>query len=122
MDRLEWNLRRRRSLAQIYTEELEGHPDIELTIKTEKSAPAWIQYPILVKNKGHFYRYMQKHGIDLSWTYKYSCAESYQQSGFPQAHTAARNVLGLPTYPSLKDDQARYICSVASRYSETVKL
>jgi dTDP-4-amino-4,6-dideoxygalactose transaminase len=117
MDRLEWNLRRRRRLAQIYAEGLDSHPEIELVIKNEESVPSWIQYPILVKNKGHFYRYMQKHGIDMSWTYKYSCAESYQRDGFPQAHAAAKAVLGLPTYPSLQDDQARYICFLARRYS-----
>jgi dTDP-4-amino-4,6-dideoxygalactose transaminase len=122
MDRLEWNLHRRRRLAQIYAQGLEGYPEIELTIKHKKSTPSWIQYPILVKNKSHFYRYMQKHGIDLSWTYKYSCAESYQQDDFPQARMAAQTVLGLPTYPSLSDGHARYICSVARRYSETVRL
>jgi perosamine synthetase len=121
MDRLEWNLSRRRRLAQTYSKELGGHPDIKLTVPIEKGSPAWIQFPIQVKNKGHFYHYMQKHGIDLSWTYKYSCAESYNQEGFPGAHTAAKTVLGLPTYPSLTDDQAHYICSVASHYSENAK-
>ena len=118
MDRLEWNLNRRRKLAQIYSNKLDSHPDIKLTVPIEKSTPAWIQFPILVKNKGHFYRYMQKHGIDLSWNYKYSCAESYGQEGYPGARAAAKTVLGLPTYPSLTDDQAHYICSVASYYSE----
>jgi dTDP-4-amino-4,6-dideoxygalactose transaminase len=122
IDRLEWNLERRRKLAQIYKEKLEGHPDIKLTLNVENSAPAWIQFPIRVKDKGHFYRYMQRYGIDMSWTYKYSCADSYEREGFPMANTAAKTVLGLPTYPSLTDDQARYISSIASRYSENVRL
>jgi dTDP-4-amino-4,6-dideoxygalactose transaminase len=122
MNRSEWNLERRRRLAQIYAEELHNHPEIDLIETVEKGAPSWIQFPILVKNKGHFYRHMQRQGVDMSWTYKYSCADSYGQKDFPGAQIAAKTVLGLPTYPSLTDDQARYVCSVASRYSENARL
>lgn len=121
MDRLGWNLSRRRSLAKIYSDELAGHPHIQMMKSFENSNPSWIQFPILVKDKGRFYRFMQKHGIDLSWTYKYSCAESYKQDGFPNALTTAQTILGLPTYPSLSDEQAGYICSIAKKYSETEK-
>ena len=71
----------------------------------------------MVKNKGHFYHFMKRFGIDMSWTYKYSCAESYKADGFPEARNAAKTVLGLPTYPSLTDDQARYVCAAARQYS-----
>jgi dTDP-4-amino-4,6-dideoxygalactose transaminase len=116
-ERLDWNLRRRRKLAQIYCEALQGHTEITLPLGSQSAAPAWIQFPIMVKNKDHFYHYMRKYGIDMSWTFKYSSADSYRQDGCPESQRAAQTVLGLPTYPSLTDDQARKIGLIAKRYS-----
>ncbi len=116
--RLEKNLERRRCVAEIYEAGIPGNPAIRVPERVKDSKPAWIQFPILVKDKGHFYRYMQEHGIDMSWTYKYSCADSFGQAGYPESQAAAKAVLGLPTYPSLTDEQARRICAVAARYVE----
>jgi len=117
IDRLPENLRRRRQVAEIYASGLAGHPDITLPKVTQHGNPSWIQYPVMVEDKRALYRYLQQHGIDSSWTYRYSCAESYGLDGFPGSSAAARCVLGLSTYPSLSDDEARYICHVAMDYS-----
>ncbi len=118
MARLEKNLERRRDVAEIYAAGMAGISAIRVPEPVKDSKPAWIQFPILVRDKGHFYSYMQKHGIDMSWTYKYSCADSFGQAGFPEAKAAAKTVLGLPTYPSLTDEQARRVCAIAARYIE----
>ena len=117
LDRLPENLERRRRLARIYFEGLASHPDITLPTVPEQGSPAWIQFPISVRDKRGFYRHMKKHGVDMSWTYRYSCAESYGRDDFPEALNAARTVLGLPTYPSLTDKAARHICDVAKKYT-----
>jgi dTDP-4-amino-4,6-dideoxygalactose transaminase len=117
LDRLEWNLRRRRTLAQIYQDKLAQHPALTLPIIPENSSPAWIQFPVLVNDKRSFYKHMQRNGVDLSWTYRYYCADSYGLDGFPNTQKAAKTLLGLPTYPALSDEQARYICDVADTYS-----
>ncbi len=117
LDRLAENLHRRKSLAEIYLHELSHQPEIRLPQLVEAGSAAWIQFPVLVKHKLDFFRHMQQRGIDLSWTYRYSCAESYGLDGFPEANKAAHTVLGLPTYPSLSDDEARYICRMAKDYS-----
>jgi dTDP-4-amino-4,6-dideoxygalactose transaminase len=116
-DRLAENLSRRRQLAQIYINELSHHPHISFPAFCEGDSPAWIQFPVMVKDKGHFFRYMQLCGIDMSWTYRYSCADSYGDKTCPEAKKAAQTVLGFPTYPSLKDKEAYHICDVANRYA-----
>jgi dTDP-4-amino-4,6-dideoxygalactose transaminase len=116
LDRLDWNLSRRRKLAQIYQDELSKHPGLTLPILPEGCSPAWIQFPIQVDDKEAFYRHMQRNRVDLTWTYRYSCADSYGLDGFPNAQQAAKTVLGLPTYPSLRDEHAQYICDVAKKY------
>jgi len=116
MDRLNWNLNRRRKLAQIYQELLAGHPRLTHCWIPQRCSPAWIQYPVFVEDKKAFYKHMQRAGVDLSWTYRYSCADSYKKVGYPNAQKAAQTVVGLPTYPSLSDQQARAIARAATRY------
>jgi dTDP-4-amino-4,6-dideoxygalactose transaminase len=117
MKRLRWNLSRRRKLGQIYAKELSNsNPNFSICNIQNNCSPSWIQFPILVNDKSAFYKYMQQKGVDLSWTYRYSCAVSYEEEGFPNAERAAKTVLGLPTYPSLTDEQAYMICEIAKKY------
>lgn len=117
LDRLDWNLGRRRKLAQIYQDRLSMQSGLVLPIIPENCSPSWIQFPIMVDDKMKFYKFMQRNGVDLSWSYRYSCADSFGIDGFPNAQRAARTVLGLPTYPSLSDQNAQRICDVAIKYS-----
>lgn len=121
LDRLDWNLSRRRRLAQIYREELSGHSGLTLPAVPEDCSPAWTQFPLLVNDKRAFYKHMQRNRIDLSWTHRYSCADSLGLNGFPNTQRAAQTLLGLPTYPSLPDERARYICAVAKEYPSAMR-
>jgi len=116
LDRLDWNLERRRKLAQIYTEELSEHSGVKFPIIPGECSPSWIQFPLMVTDKRAFYKHMQRNHIDLNWTFRYSCTDSFKLNGFPNAHKAAHTVLGLPTYPSLSDEQAQYVCNVIKEY------
>ncbi len=119
LDRLDWHLQRRRYLAQTYRESLSDCVPVRLPQIPSQCAPAWIQFPILVEDKESFYWYMQGLGVDLNWTFRYSCADSYRLNGFPNAQKAAKTLLGLPTYPSLTDKNARYICDAIKKYCTT---
>ena len=116
LDRLRWNLSRRRRIAQIYQDRLHRHTRLKLPVIPMNCSPSWIQFPIIVDDKAGFYKYMQRNGVDLSWSYRYSCADSYRLEGFPNSQRAAKTVLGLPTYPSLTDEQAHNICNVVKKY------
>ncbi len=116
IEKLGSNLSRRRHLAEIYIHRLANNNGIKKVQYPAGSAPAWIQYPILTNEKSNLYQYMQHSQVDLSWTYRYSCAESYKSQKCPIAYKAANTVLGLPTYPSLKDEQAEYICQLVNSY------
>jgi perosamine synthetase len=107
---------RRNILADLYTNELTGHEHWELPSISKDYKPSWIQFPLLVDDKNKFYNYMQSKGIDLNWTFKYSCPDSFGLSGYPHAKRAALSVVGLPTYPFLTDEQAGYICETAKAY------
>jgi len=110
---LESNVAARQHIADIYREELSKHDDtIRICPVPDDAEPAWTQFPILVEKKEACYRFLLEHGVDLSWTFRYSCAASYGVHNTPNSERAARTVLGLPTYPGLKPIEARRICAL----------
>jgi perosamine synthetase len=120
LDHLDWNLKRRRRLAEIYQTRLSGQTHIKTVSIPADCAPAWIQFPVMTHDKESFFKRMQRQQVDLSWTYRYSCAESYDQANCPNARKAAKTVLGLPTYPTISDEQAEFICRLAQEYEKSV--
>ncbi len=115
-DQLEWNLNRRNQIAQIYFEELSNLEYLRIPKYVKGSLPSWIQFPVLVDDKFAFYKHMQKHGIDVTWSYRYSCPDTYDMGGYANSQEIAKSILGLPTYPTLSDAEAREICLAARKY------
>jgi dTDP-4-amino-4,6-dideoxygalactose transaminase len=103
----------RRGAARIYVERLSGHGNgIRVCPVPDGAEPAWTQFPVFVERKEECYRFFLEHGVDLSWTFRYSCAASYGTSRAPNSERAARTLLGLPTYPGLAPEEARRICDL----------
>jgi len=117
IDRLEWNLDRRRKIAKIYREQLANHAGWLLPEIPESASPSWIQFPMICDDKLAFYKYMQSQGVDVSWTYKYSCAESFGFNNCPYTQQAAKKIVSLPTTPFITDRQAYQICHKALEFS-----
>jgi dTDP-4-amino-4,6-dideoxygalactose transaminase len=107
--RLDANLAKRRQLAAIYASALAGLPRIRTCYVAAQAEPAWMQFPVFVDQKEQCYRYLLRHGVDLSWTFRYSCGASYAVSGMDNAQQAASKLLGLPTYPALSRCEAQRI-------------
>ncbi len=117
-DTFDKNIHRRQKIASRYSEMLEGHSAFEIPFVPSGIEPAWIQFPLLVRNKQHFYRYMQRHGIDVTWTYRYNCAEEFGQRNCPISERIARSIVSLPCYPDLKDYEVQKVCQIASEYTD----
>ena len=116
LERLESNLARRDEIAAIYREQLSGESGVILPEAPADSQPSWIQYPIMVNSKEDFYKYMQSHNIDVTWSYRYSCPDTYQHNGFKNSHLIASSIIGLPTFPLLSDDDVLKVASLAKKY------
>ena len=116
LERLDWNVCRRKEIARIYQETLANHQKLMIPVIPAGSEPAWIQFQLIADDKWAFYKHMQRRGIDIAWTYRYSCADSYHEIGFDNAQLAAKTVVGLPIYPSLSDQDAHRIAKVAKMY------
>jgi perosamine synthetase len=110
------NVAARHELACIYADELAGLEKIRIPAVPVGAEPAWIQYPIFVERKKDCYEYLLNRGVDLNWTFRYSCGASYGVSTVPNAEQAARTILGLPTYPGLAPTEARRVCSLLRQF------
>lgn len=111
------NISRRRKIAGEYRKTLVNHPHFQLPAIPPGVEPSWIQFPLLVKDKHDFYKYMQRKGIDITWTYRYSCAQEYSQQDCPNAEKIARSILSLPCYPDLTDVEVQRVCKAAAEYT-----
>ncbi|MCE5208171.1 MAG: DegT/DnrJ/EryC1/StrS family aminotransferase [Chloroflexi bacterium] len=116
LDNLDKNLECRRNVANIYQQELSGKDQFILPRVPENSEPSWIQYPILVKEKLAFLHHMQKNGLDVTWSYRYSCPDTYNLKGFENSQRIAHEIAGLPTWPGLLPEEARQIGRIAAAF------
>jgi dTDP-4-amino-4,6-dideoxygalactose transaminase len=108
---------RRRQLGRIYERELACVQTIGLPQIPDGVLPVWTQYPIFVRDKQDCYRSLLKRSIDVSWTFRYSVADTYNAGNCPNSTLAAASVIGLPTYPGLSDATAHMVCAAVRDYA-----
>ena len=97
--RLDQNIQRRQEIAKAYLSGLAGQKNVQLPKVKTGSSPSWVRFPFRVKKKQKFFEKIVKKGVDLTWTFSYVVDQA------PNARLAAEEVLGLPIYPSLTDDE-----------------
>ena len=117
LDRLGANIAQRNRLGRHYRECL-TESFLRFVNPASNSVSSWIQFPVILNKKEAFFSYMKNCGIDLSWTFRYSCADNYDTGNCPNARNAAKSVLGLPTYPSLTIETATSIAQKAIAFKD----
>jgi dTDP-4-amino-4,6-dideoxygalactose transaminase len=114
----QWNARRRQ-LAELYTAHLNESP-IGIPRVRDDCVSARHLYPIRIANEGRdqIREALKRHGIDAQIHYpvpihrqKAYLAE-FQGHRFPAAEQAAGELLSLPLYPQLADEQVQRVASV----------
>lgn len=106
------NVLRRQEIANMYMSNLSGGNNIVLPKIQSNIYPAWTRFPVRVKNKKLFFEKCIKNGVDLAWTFSYSCPKEYKDMrAAPNALIAAKSVLDLPIYPNLSNMEIYKIIS-----------
>lgn len=108
-ERLAEVMNRRRTTSDIYREELAGVEGIELPSIPPDCDPVLIRFPIRITSmpKAEFYKRCVAKGVDLAFSFTYACDPSAERS--PNAHRAAAQVLDLPIYSKLRDEDIRIV-------------
>ncbi len=118
-------IKRRKEIAKIFTKELDGTAHISTPV--EKRDHIYSRYIIKVdKNRDSFARELAAKGIRTGLNYIPVHLLSYYKSkynlkinDFPVALTNYQQILSLPIYPSLSDDEVMYICQSVKEVAKT---
>ncbi|MBI3251536.1 MAG: DegT/DnrJ/EryC1/StrS aminotransferase family protein [Candidatus Andersenbacteria bacterium] len=116
---------RRQALAQRYFTGLSSL-GFSLPKVIEESRPAWLRFPLLVKNRAGFLSGAGRSGIFLGDWYDAPLVPKnsnlmrfqYTLGSCPQAEDAAAHVINLPTHPRLTDREVDQIIEFTKAHAE----
>ncbi|HEU4711494.1 MAG TPA: DegT/DnrJ/EryC1/StrS family aminotransferase [Pyrinomonadaceae bacterium] len=121
----EWNARRRQ-IADAYMDVLTEH-GIRLPVVHENAEPVWHLFVIRVGERERLASLLKEDGIATGIHYPVPLHQqpAYEDRGsaysLPATERAAQEVLSLPMYPELSQEQIEHICNaVAAAFAETV--
>ena len=109
-------IERRLEIAQMYNKELASCPHVSLPVK--KYDHVYSQYIIKIdKNRDGFAKELKERGIYTSLHYipmhllsYYKQKYAFRVNDFPKALSNYQQILSLPIYSSLSDEDVQYIC------------
>ena len=117
-----WNARRR-ALAAIYREELQGVGDLTLPRDPGKDGHVFHLHVVRTARRDALRKFLKGEGVKASLHYpvpphlrKLDHDLGYNEGDFPVAEELARTVLSLPVAPEITDDQVRYACERIRRF------
>lgn len=113
INRIEEIITKRKNIVLFYDEMLKKSEYLVPPIYPPNKSPIFMRYPIRIikMEKEIFYTIANKRGVDLAFTFPYSCDTDKENS--PNAFIAASSVLNLPYYSSLNtNDLAKTIKSI----------
>lgn len=114
-----WNKRR----MEIATKYLEGisNPKVKLPQVSKGCIHVWHQFVIRVENRENFQKYLENKGIMTMVHYpiaihKQKAYKEYNNESLPIAEMLAEEVVSIPMYYGLSDEEIYYIIKVINNY------
>ncbi|MBP8637803.1 MAG: DegT/DnrJ/EryC1/StrS family aminotransferase [Dictyoglomi bacterium] len=114
---------RRQELANLYTSLLFDIPDVITPVVKGDRTHTFHQYVIRAKDRDSLQKYLSDSGIGsaiyyplplhLQKVYRYL---GYKPGDFPQAEKASGEVLALPMWPELKNEEAEEVAGVIRKF------
>ena len=118
----EWN-GKRRGLARIYSENIKEKDRLKLPREKADRSHIYHLYVVRVKDRGGFMDFLKQKNIGVSIhypialhlqnAYKYL---DYKEGEFPVSEACAKEVVSLPMFPELTDDEAMYVAKTVDSW------
>jgi dTDP-4-amino-4,6-dideoxygalactose transaminase len=110
-----WNDKRRK-IASLYNELLKNLPVDTVKIKKEHCTPVYHLYVIRAKERDRLHKYLSEEGVSTGIHYPtplhlQPCFKflGYKEGDFVVSERLSREVLSLPMFPELTEDEVMYI-------------
>ena len=118
LKKIQATIQRNKEISAFYLKELQGVDRIELPIIQADKSPVFMRFPIRIKNfsKEEFFRQCVREGMDLAFTFSYSCPENSED--YPNANQSAQSVLNLPIYSKLNANDLMKIKTIVEKVSK----
>lgn len=107
----------RRKNAYLYNELLAGVPSLEIPVESTELRAVYHLYVVRVKNgmRSQLQQNLKNIGVSTGIHYPIALPAlsaysylNYREGDFPEAISASREILSLPMFPELKEEQIRY--------------
>ena len=114
-----WNEARRR-VAQLYRRELEGVEGVNLPPVDREGLSVYHLFVIRSEERDRIKNLLEMNGVEVGIHYPvpihlqtpYRLMDHYSEGSFPVSEKLAREVLSLPMYPALREEDVQRICSL----------
>jgi perosamine synthetase len=120
----EWN-QRRREIASMYSEHLNGVGDLVLPPNGDDVLPAWYVYAVRTSRRDELASSLEQDGIEVGINYETPVhlhppyrEMGYEEGMYPESERWSREVLSLPMHPHLSDKEVNHIINSIKRFFE----
>lgn len=117
----EWT-ERRRQIANLFNENIR-HNDVVTPVEASEAKHVYHLYVIRTPRRDELRQYLAEHGIGTQIHYPVPChrQQAYEflgvtEGALPVTERYAQQVLSLPNYPELTDDEILTICDVVNSF------
>jgi len=118
------DLVRRQLIACRYRRGLESLP-MSLPVVVPESEPSWHQFVLRTPRRDELCHYLSSHGIESGIHYKHPvhCMPafkkfSYSEGSLPHTEQACRDVISLPMFPELLDEEIDRVVSACKAFGQ----
>ncbi|MEM3038872.1 MAG: DegT/DnrJ/EryC1/StrS family aminotransferase [Thermoplasmata archaeon] len=119
-----WN-DRRRAIAAMYDQHLKDVGDLKLPpAPTQDIVPVYHLYVVRTKRREELAAFLKTKEIQTAYHYPvpihlqplYKQMYGYTGGEFPKTEKACKEVISLPMYPGLTDDQVKFVCESVNEF------
>jgi dTDP-4-amino-4,6-dideoxygalactose transaminase len=126
LDKIDGNILRQREIASIYNEELKDVEHIEIPHIDDEHFSYNLYMIKIDKNRDSFALDLKNEGVECALHYIPLYLLSYYKSkyelkinDFPVALRYYQQILSLPIYPSMSDDEVYFVCDTIKKVAKT---
>lgn len=118
----EWTERRRR-VARMYRDKLRGIPQVKVPAEAPYVKHVYHLFEIRVPKRDELMRFLKERGIETGLHYpeplhtqEAYAYRGYRRGDFPVAERCCKEILSLPMFPEMRDDQIEYVAETIKEF------